>query len=154
MKKVEMIQLNAHKVAVNYMDDGFNCCEAVMMTGDKVLDLKLPPEVFHACANFRQGIGSGCVCGALSGMVMLSGILDRRFPHPLGKGLASHLHDRFKEKFGSTCCRVLLKEMSFLDKVGKKGCKEMTGATAVMLQEIWEPVIKAKQLAGKQGAEA
>jgi len=136
-----MIPLNAHEIAKRNMDAGYNCCESVMMTGDKILGLQLPAEVFDACAHFRKGMGSGCVCGALSGLVMISGILDRRYPHPLGERLAAHLHNQFKEKFGSTCCRVLLKNMSILDRVGKKGCKEITGATAAMMHEIWQPVM-------------
>jgi C_GCAxxG_C_C family probable redox protein len=133
-----MVTAAAHRIAKSKMDAGYNCCEAVLMACGECFNLDLPPEVFAAGQLFGGGIKSGCVCGALTGMVMAAGILHRKYPHPLGNELAPTLHKRFQEQFGSTCCRVICSRRTYFEKIGNRGCKELTGATAAILCEMWE----------------
>jgi C_GCAxxG_C_C family probable redox protein len=65
-------------------------------------------------AGFSQGLGgSGCLCGALNGAVVAVGLFlagcagPERFTDKKVRQLSAGLHDQFKLRFGSTCCRVL-----------------------------------------------
>jgi C_GCAxxG_C_C family probable redox protein len=63
-------------------------------------------------APFSAALGdSGCLCGALSGAVMASGLLiGKDQPHRHRQDMrdsARQLHDTFKLANGATCCRVL-----------------------------------------------
>ena len=56
---------------------------------------------------------AGFTCGALFGAIMRIGLLVR--PHSRSvlskkrfRGLSKKMHDRFHEKFSSTCCRLLI----------------------------------------------
>lgn len=119
------------------MLDGYNCCQAVLITCDVCFDLALPAELVTAGRLFGNGTQSGCVCGALTGLIMAAGILDEKYPHPLGGKLGAHVHRRFCEKFGSACCREIRSGMSFLAKMGHKGCRELTGEATEILCELW-----------------
>lgn len=84
-------------------------------------------------------MNSGCTCGALIGMIMASGIMHKKSGHPLGRKLPRHLHDRFKEEFGSTCCRVIQSKRPLLQKMrSKAACIALTSRAAAMLVEEWE----------------
>lgn len=127
-----------HGIAKAKMDKGYNCCEAVLMACGERFNMDLPQEVFSAAKFFGGGFKSGCVCGALTGLVMAAGILNKKQPHPLGKDLAPYLHQRFLENFGSTCCREIRAKMNHLAKMGNNGCKELTGTTAAILCDMWD----------------
>ena len=128
--------------AAEFMVQGNNCCEAVVRAADKVWHLDLAPEAIAVTSLFKEGMDSGCTCGALVGMVMISGILKNRYGHPLNDKLAKDLTSRFRAKFGSTCCRVICKQRSLLEKIGRKGCIVLTAKTAGILEEVWADVRK------------
>jgi hypothetical protein len=50
--------------------------------------------------------------------------------------LAGMLHDRFDEKFGSTCCRVLNPGGDFESKDHLRRCLKITGGAAMILAEF------------------
>ena len=116
------------------------CAEAVIATLNETLGGGLSMELAQRLgAGFCGGMGgAGCVCGALAGAQVVLGLF-------LGPGLAQGLkekefraaakllHDRFKERAGATCCRVLLKQGK-----EKKGvsCRELTGMGAELVAEL------------------
>lgn len=124
------------------MGNGYNCCEAMLLAADEIWGLQLSGETLASASLFAEGMNSGCSCGALVGLIMVSGILSKKHAHPRGRDLPSYLHDTFKEQFGSTCCRVILKKRTPLERIGKRGCKELTGATARLMVEVWDDVIQ------------
>ncbi len=126
--------------AAEFMKQGDNCCEAVVRAANTVWGLNLAPEVIATASLFREGMDSGCTCGALVGMVMISGILKNRYGHPLNDKLAADLTSRFRAEFGSTCCRVICKQRSSWEKIGRKGCILLTAKTAGILEEVWADV--------------
>lgn len=128
------------KRAEEFMKQGDNCCEAVVRAADKVWGLKLAPESIAVTSLFKEGMDSGCTCGALVGMVMISGILKNRYGHPLKDKLAADLTSRFRAEFGSTCCRVICKQRPLWEKIGRKGCIVLTAKTAGILEEVWANV--------------
>lgn len=122
------------------MEQGSNCCEAMLTAMSMEWGLPLSTDLRTAAGLFGKGMHSGCTCGALVGMVMASGMLSARVPHPLGNKLATRLNDRFKEEFGSTCCRVILKKRPVWQKVGNQGCINLTTRAGAILVQEWEGV--------------
>lgn len=134
-----MLKLKASKTAEEAMKKGSNCCEAVLMAASSVWGLNLDADVLASAVFFKEGMSSGCTCGALIGMIMASGIMHKKRSHPLNRNLPKRLHDRFKEEFGSTCCRVIRSKRPLLQKMrSKAACVALTSRAAAMLAEEWE----------------
>jgi C_GCAxxG_C_C family probable redox protein len=87
-------------------------------------------------SGFGGGIGgAGCVCGALSGVVAALGLF-------LGPGrwsghdkkalrlMVAGLHDRFRERSGSTCCRQLIADYRGKRTERKHFCADLTAWAA------------------------
>ena len=93
-------------------------------------------------AGFCGGMGeAGCTCGALSGAIMGIGLLAG--PHAKNgpskkkfRELSKKMHDRFHEKFTSTCCRVLINPYSKDKKGRSKFCSNLTSTTAALAAEL------------------
>ena len=95
------------------------CSEAVLSVLNQGLGGGLPPDVaMKVASGFPEGIGSsGCTCGALTGGVIALGLFLSQSDSNLAvrrKAMAAsgRLHHDFKSRFGSTCCRVLIKNGS------------------------------------------
>lgn len=133
-----MFQQRVYQNAVQKMKAGNNCCQAVIMAACQEWGLPVPEDLLSAASLFGEGMQAGCTCGALSGMIMASGLRSRYQVHPRQDKLALSLHDIFKQNFGSTCCRVIKKKRSIIDRVGSRACQELTGKAAVLLIEQWK----------------
>ena len=127
----------AYERAMAQMYKCSNCAETVVQTVSEILNVPLPKEVLHSTRFFQEGMFGGCLCGALTGAVLVSGVLDALRPHPLGKKLPVRLHHRFKTEWGSACCRVIRSKRPLLERFTKKACAELTAWTAAMVVEEW-----------------
>ena len=94
------------------------CSEAVLTVLNQGLKGGLAPEIaVRITSGLPEGFGgSGCTCGALSaGIIALGLFLGRDGPGILNNRIvytaSRELHESFKTKFGSTCCRVLTKNI-------------------------------------------
>jgi C_GCAxxG_C_C family probable redox protein len=104
----------------NLMSTGrMMCSEAVLSVLNQGLDGGLPPDVaMKVASGFSEGIGSsGCTCGALTGGVIALGLFlsksdSHRAVRSKAMAASGRLHHDFKSRFGSTCCRVLIKNGS------------------------------------------
>lgn len=139
-----MSKSKASQIAREEMKSGNNCCQAILLAAGKVWDIPVGDDMLAAAGLFGNGMGSGCTCGALTGMVMAAGIMDKYHPHPAGSKLPQQLHDQFKQEFGSTCCRVIRKKRSAIQKIGNKACMDLTSRTAEILVIQWEGVLDAQ----------
>ena len=88
-------------------------------------------------APFSVALGeSGCLCGALSGAVLASGLLlgrDRPYLHRKEmRDTSRQLHDAFKAANGTTCCRVLSKKVRNDKKAHFQQCADFTAQAAEM----------------------
>jgi C_GCAxxG_C_C family probable redox protein len=129
------------------------CAEAVVAALNQGLDGGLSEsQAVALAAPFCDAMGhSGCMCGALSGAVMGSGLLlGKDHPHRHRKEIrdsARQMHDAFKRANGSTCCRVLSKDVSLDKKTHIKQCADLTAqaaelATRLILQKRPELLIR------------
>jgi len=139
-----MSKSKAAQIAREEMKSGHNCCQAVLLAASKVWDLPMGDDMLAAASLFGNGMGSGCTCGALTGMEMAAGMMNRIHQHPAGAKLPQYLHDQFKREFGSTCCRVIKKKRSAIEKIGNKACIDLTSRAAEILVTEWERVLDAR----------
>lgn len=135
-RREKLIQ-QARETAEGYFRRGeYFCSEAVLTTINDMLGRPLPREIVRLASGFPIGIGkSGCLCGAISGGVMALGLVYGRTepgtPMPKSFPTNAALHDYIKEKYGSTCCRVLVRPYpEFNSPERKEHCIRMTGEVA------------------------
>ncbi|TGE34591.1 C-GCAxxG-C-C family protein [Desulfosporosinus sp. Sb-LF] len=138
MQELITLKLRAPEIAKDAMQRGLNCCESVLTAANEVWKLNLSKDMFFAASLFKEGMGSGCTCGALVGIVMASGIIRERYGLKEDQDLAKRLHSGFKQEYKSSCCAVLRKKQSFLARISQKGCIHITeGAVAILVKE-WD----------------
>lgn len=123
-----------------YRDGDYLCSEAVFTVINDYLHNPVPKETVCLASGFPVGIGmAGCTCGALNGGVMALGLkFGRKTPRAEMPGMfesSKKLHDDFKQQFGSTCCRVLIKDYEFGSPEHIKHCVHVTGAVAEMVMK-------------------
>lgn len=112
------------------------CTEAVMVALNQGLDGGLrDAQAVSMAAPFSAAIGeSGCICGALSGAVMASGLfLGSGRPYRYRQEIrdsARHLHDAFKAANGATCCRVLSRKFGNDQGALFRRCTDLTAEAA------------------------
>ncbi len=122
----------SRKLARKFFGRRYNCAQSVILSVSKALGVKVPKEVIKTAAFLGGGIGgSGCLCGALAGAVMLIGHLS-----PKSNEEAADFFRIFKERFKSSCCRVLRGGMDFKDPKLKEHCAKITEETAGLLTEF------------------
>lgn len=135
----EEITKKVRKVASGYFDRGeLFCSEAVVHTINQLLGNPFPTEITKLASAFPVGLGaSGCLCGAVSGgSIALGMTYGREHGEAMNENmfpLSAKLHDHIKDKYGSTCCRVLVKNFEFKSPERKKHCVEITGEVAAWI---------------------
>lgn len=130
---------------------GFFCSEAVISVIRSNFELDVPESVIAMASGFPVGIGrSKCLCGAVSGGVMVIGLLfgrtvqkDPQVEQTLA--LSKELHDWFKvaNQKNSLCCRILTKEFDMSQGEHKEQCIRFTGLVAAKVAEM---IIREKNL--------
>ena len=104
----------------------------------------LAPEIDRHAVKMFTGFGggfghAGCVCGALAASIAVLGLAKGRTVSSVDREpayqVARKFHDRFEEKFGATCCRVL-NPYTFDTPEHLKNCLKITGNTGKLLMEF------------------
>jgi C_GCAxxG_C_C family probable redox protein len=72
----------ALQIAGEEMKKGRNCCQAALLAAKDVWDIPVDENILAATAFMGGGMGAGCVCGALSGIIMASSIRQHYQAHP------------------------------------------------------------------------
>lgn len=136
-----------NKSALEYHKEGFNCAESIFLAFRERIAPDFSVEAVRMATPFGGGLGySGCLCGALTGSVMILGIVKGRttpdVPRKEPYSLSNEFHNRFKGKFNATCCRVLNKNQFGSAEQGAT-CGRIIGGTEELLMEF----LKEKGLA-------
>mgnify|MGYP000846265095 CR=1 FL=1 len=136
MEKVIDLQRIEKKAGDYYRRGDYYCSEAIVKTIKDEFELPLPDDVIAMASGFPVGIGgAGCTCGAINGGVLALGMFFGRKTAGdpcVNKvmALAKELHDTFKKRHKSTCCRVLTKGMELGSEDHMKQCIALTGEVA------------------------
>jgi C_GCAxxG_C_C family probable redox protein len=121
-----------------YRSGQFLCSEAIVFAFNEAMDSPMPREIVRLASGFPVGMGAlgtgGCTCGALSGGVMVLGMVHGRSQPgeeaPLILDKARELHDWFLADKGSTCCRSLIRNLGFGSPAHIDQCVTFTGDVA------------------------
>ncbi len=124
--------------ALENFKNGYSCSESIVKAA---IEEGLCDENLFSCATpFSGGMGSGCLCGAISGAQIVIGYLygkNNKFNNPaLAREKAKLLIEKFKEKHKATCCRVLSKDFDFHSPERRKHCENMVETAAILLEEL------------------
>ena len=101
--------------AIEYFMEGYNCAQAVVLSFSDIIGIDQ-----KTCARLSSSFGGGMgrmreVCGAVSGMLMVAGLLygyEDPEEGPIKKDHYSrvqHLAEQFRAEAGSIICREILK---------------------------------------------
>lgn len=141
----ESVVLNVvDRVANCYQQHDLCCSESIMVVLNRTFGGGLSDRVaLQMGSGFCHGLGgAGCSCGALtSGVTILSLFLGPHDEMGLNKKVFRHLvkrlHDDFRQKFGSTCCRVLTKKVRGDKKRHQENCLMLTrGGAELVLEQL------------------
>lgn len=132
MEKEKVIELVRKKAEGYFRRGEFFCSEAVVHTINELLGWPYNEDVVKMASAFPIGLGkSGCLCGAVSGGSMALGMAyGRKHGEPMNEKMfpvSAELHNHIKELYGSTCCRVLVKNYEFASPERKAHCVKITG---------------------------
>lgn len=134
------LALEARTHAGNKFKNGLNCAESIVHTFNEMLNNPLGSEALKMATGFGGGLGhAGCMCGALTGSVMVLGLFKGRIDPEQSRepsyDLAHDFHDRFLNEYEATCCRVL-NPHEFDSPEHLRRCLKLTGGTAKLLMEF------------------
>lgn len=137
---MEDIALEARSRAGNKFKNGLNCSESIVHTFNEILNNPLNEEALKMATGFGGGLGyAGCMCGALTGSVMVLGLFKGRFDPSDARepayNLAHDFHDRFLKEYEATCCRAL-NPHEYDSPEHLRRCLKLTGGTAKLLMEF------------------
>ncbi len=129
----EIVRLVVERVGNCYDKHDLCCSESIccVLSQSFASDLSSRDAV-QLGAGYCHGMGgAGCSCGALTGAVaILSFFLG---PHGSGglkkkpfRRCIKEMHDQFRRRFRSTCCRVLSKKVKDDKETWRVSCKELS----------------------------
>lgn len=141
----DAVQVARDRAEELYRSGQYLCSEAVLVVANEYLGHPMPDAMVRLASGFPVGIGmSGCVCGAIAGGVMALGLkLGRSTPREETPGLfaaSNELHDRFKTRRRSSCCRILISKVEFGSPEHIDQCVAITGEVAADVIEILQRI--------------
>ncbi len=130
------MEKNFQSLAPKYfLEEGYSCSESIARAA---VELGLAQgSLVSIATSFSGGIGSGCLCGAVSGSLMVLGLLHGKNKDNIARSLAKEFYQRFTKLHKVTCCRVLTKDYKdFHSKERKNHCSNMVYDCARILDEL------------------
>ncbi len=126
--------------AVEYFMQGNSCSESVILEAcDKGYCSR---DLLSVATSFSGGIGSGCLCGAVSASLMVIGNLfgkENSNNNPvIARKLAQEFMTKFKESHKATCCRVLSRGFEMGSPERKKHCCNFVEFCSNLLENVIE----------------
>jgi C_GCAxxG_C_C family probable redox protein len=139
--KVDIQQIKKDAEAL-YRNGDYYCSEAIIATIREHLAPEMPIEAIAMGSGLPVGMGKAmCVCGAVSGAVVVIGYFfgrtkprDKKVNNAMK--LTKELHDYFQAENKVLCCRILTKDMTLGSAKHMEQCIAFTGSMAAKTAEI------------------
>ena len=130
--------------AAEYFNNGYSCSESMIKWA---IDEGLVSEdLLSVATSFSGGMGVGCLCGAVAGAQMILGSqfgrANKAGNEEIARAKAKELVQRFTEKHGATCCRVLTRGMEFSGPNRKAHCTNMVDECQSLVEELIKIEVK------------
>ena len=115
--RTESILMTRSEKAYNLFKEGYNCCQAVVLSFSDFIEASGGPDeeqLKALCSGFGGGMGRlREVCGTVSGMTILAGFICPAAPQDKAAKAANYalvqsFAARFRSRTGSIICRELL----------------------------------------------
>jgi C_GCAxxG_C_C family probable redox protein len=148
------LQRVREKAESYYLTNDFRCSEAVLKVIWESFKTELPEDIVSLATGFPHGVGgSGCICGALVGGTMALGMFFGRSAakeyDKLKKNmeLSNELHNIFKKNHKITCCRILIKKLTYGSPEHRQQCARLAGEVTeetakIIIREKGETILK------------
>ena len=141
MNTAEAARVARERAEEMYRTGQFLCSEAVFLVANEFLGHPVPDEMVRLASGFPVGMGmAGCACGALTGGVMALGLrYGRSTPGAATPGMfdaARELHDRFRARRRTVCCRSLIRGFELGEPAHIDQCVAITGEVAADVVEM------------------
>ncbi len=124
------------KKAMELFKEGYNCSQAVLLAFNDKLEMD-PGTALKLSSSFGGGMGRlGEVCGAVSGMFMIAGVLYGYESPKASKDKMTH-YERIRELAGQykiETSSIVCRELLGLEK-GKKPCVQLVGMAAALMEK-------------------
>lgn len=137
---------NISKIANSLAQEGFHCSESILIAFERILPSKLEKQTICASTPFAGGIGRNHIdeiCGALSGGLMVIGLLFGRAEAHTNDDYCQYLagvfYNRFYEHFGSVNCKYL--RDNWVRKSGQENCYDLIEQSSTILLDLLEKKI-------------
>lgn len=108
--------MDRKQLAMDYFREGYNCCQSLVLAFSDLTDMD-EKTLLRLASSFGGGLARKReVCGAVSGMAIIAGILYGYDSAETGEIKAQHygriqqLAGQFEKEYGSIICRILLKD--------------------------------------------
>lgn len=135
---------SAEFAASAYYEAGYWCGESVVRAINEALGSPMPAEVSKLASGFCEGLGgSRCICGALAGGVMASGLISGR-TSPTDEwepsyDAAAELRRRWMADQGAGTCDEVAERLGGMDRPERWAhCAMLVGRTARWVIQIAE----------------
>lgn len=142
MKREVSIQKIRKDAEELFRKGDFYCSEAIVSSIKSNFEIDMPDEMIAMASGFPVGIGkSKCVCGAVSGGILVLGYFFGRTKGGDPKvqktlQLANELQQSFRDNHGCLCCHVHTRGMDMAAGEHKKQCVSFTGEVAEKAAQI------------------
>lgn len=124
--------------AAEYFNNGYSCSESIIMWA--VDEGLVPKDLLAVATPFSGGMGSGCLCGAISGAQMVLGYLYGRENslgnETLARAKAKEFIKRFTDEHKATCCRVLTRGLDMASLERKSHCTNMVDFCEKLVKDL------------------
>lgn len=145
--------------ARDYFIAGYHCSESIIKAFNEEYDLKFTPQIIRMATGLGGGLGKAkCCCGTVSaGTIIISSIYGRTDMHgddSLAFDLAKELHDRFKDKYTTVCCRHLTEIAKWGHPSHVRTCSEYVYGAGLILSDIMDRCIECFGLPHSDETEA
>lgn len=124
--------------AAEYFNNGYSCAESVVM--EAIEKGIVPKDLLPVATAFSGGLGSGCLCGAISASQIVIGYLfgrDNKSGNDVkARAMAKQFVEEFKKNHPATCCRVLTRGMDMASPERKAHCTNMVDECSRILEEM------------------
>ena len=134
------LNLEDYMKAVEYFMQGNSCSESIIL--EAIEKNYCDKDLLSVATGFSGGIGSGCLCGAVAGSIMVISSLfgkENKYNNPLkARELSKEFMTKFKDAHKVTCCRALSKGFEMHSPERKQNCCNFVEFCSNTLSEIIE----------------